>query len=194
MTTATTSKWDRHLRMMLRGAVGGLVAGVIFGVFQMWYLADAGMPANTIIRMIATIVQPDEYFAAGTTSLPIGWAVHVTLSLTYGALLGLVATEFRANASRVALAGFYGLVVYIFNFLLLAPLFYPVFEAANQPFEAVVHVVYGFLLAPFLVKWRGIVRGEDALPPIVARAAVNAAQRGQAPAAPPTTWDPSQLR
>src|SRR5664279_5016458 len=76
MAEATTSKWDSHLRMMLRGAVGGLFAGVIFGMFQMWYLADAGMPANTIIRMIATIVQPDEYFAAGTTLVPIGWAVH----------------------------------------------------------------------------------------------------------------------
>lgn len=160
--------------MMVRGAVGGLAAGVIFGLFQMWYLADAGMPANTIIHMIATIVQPDEYFAAGTTSLAAGWAVHVGLSITYGALLGLLATEFKSNASRVALAGFYGLVVYMFNFLLLVPLFYPVFEIANQPFEAVVHVVYGFLLAPFLVKWRGFTKKEDELPPIVARAAANA--------------------
>jgi hypothetical protein len=176
--------------MMLRGAVGGLFAGVIFGMFQMWYLADAGMPANTIIRMIATIVQPDEYFAAGTTSLTIGWAVHIGLSVTYGALIGLLTTEFKANASRVVLTGFYGLVIYIFNFLLLAPLFYPVFETANQPFEAVVHVVYGFLLAPFLVKWRGFVKHDDKLPPIVAQAAANASQ----PAPRVNSYDQAQLR
>lgn len=190
MTEVPTSKWDSHLRMMVRGAVGGLFAGVIFGAFQMWYLADAGVPADTIIHMIATIVQPDEYFAAGTTSLPIGWAVHLGLSVTYGALLGLLATEFKSNASRVALAGFYGLVIYVFNFLLLVPLFYPVFEIANQPFEAVVHVVYGFLLAPFLVKWRGFSKSSDGLPAIVATAQANANQ----PVPQYTTYNQAQMR
>jgi hypothetical protein len=194
MNDVTKSKWDGHLYMMLRGAVGGLIAGVVFGVFQMWFLADAGLPANTIIHMIATIVQPDEFFAAGTTSLTVGWAVHVSLSITYGALLGLLAAEFRSNSARVALAGFYGLVVYVFNFLLLAPMFYPVFETANQPFEAVVHIVYGFLLAPFLVKWRGFMKNEDQLPPIVARAAANAAADSSQPAHQYTAWDPKQLR
>lgn len=190
MTEGTVSTWDNHSRMMLRGAAGGLFAGVIFGLFQMWYLADAGLPANTIIHMIATIVQPDEYFAAGTTSLAVGWAVHVVLSITYGALLGLLATEFKSNASRVALAGFYGLVVYMFNFLLLVPLFYPVFDIANQPFEAVVHVVYGFLLAPFLVKWRGFTKRDDQLPPIVATAAANAHLANREF----VSYDPAQLR
>lgn len=176
MTEVPTSKWDSHPRMMLRGAIGGLVAGVIFGLFQMWFMVDAGLPADTIIHMIATIVQPDEYFAAGTTSLAVGWAVHVGLSITYGALLGLLAAEFKSNVSRVALAGFYGLVIYMFNFLLLVPLFYPVFSIANQPFEAVVHVVYGFLLAPFLVKWRAFSKPKDEMPAIVARAAANANQ------------------
>ncbi|WP_152649771.1 hypothetical protein [Demequina oxidasica] len=190
MSEAPTSKWDGHLYMMLRGAIGGLVAGVIFGLFQMWFLADAGVPADTIIHMIATIVQPDEYFAAGTTSLAVGWAVHVGLSVTYGALLGLLAAEFKSNASRVALAGFYGLVIYMFNFLLLVPLFYPVFEIANQPFEAVVHVVYGFLLAPFLVKWRGFTKKSDELPAIVAKAAANADQ----PVPEYATYNPAQMR
>ncbi|WP_430867926.1 hypothetical protein [Demequina aurantiaca] len=190
MAEETKSKWDRHGRMTLRGAIGGLVAGVIFGLFQMWFLADAGLPADTIIHMIATIVQPDEFFAAGTTSLAIGWAVHITLSVTYGALLGLIATELKSNASRVALAGIYGLAIYMFNFLLLVPLFYPVFEIANQPFEAVAHIVYGFALAPFLVKWHAAAKQEEQMPAIVARAAANA----DLPAPQPSTWNQGQLR
>ncbi|MEX0914110.1 MAG: hypothetical protein WDZ57_04075, partial [Demequina sp.] len=120
-------KFDSHGAMTVRGAVGGLVAGVIFGVLQMWYLADAGMPATTIIHMIATIVQPEELFYAGETSAVVGWAVHISLSLIYGAFIGLVSAELRSNVTRVSLALFYGLCIFIFNFLVLAPFFYPVF-------------------------------------------------------------------
>jgi hypothetical protein len=194
MTDAKKTNWNTHLRMTLRGAIGGLTAGVIFGGFQMWFLADAGLPADTIIHMIATIVQPDEYFAAGTTSLAVGWAVHVALSVTYGALLGLLSTELRSNVWRVALAGFFGLVVYMFNFLLLAPLFYPIFETANQPFEAVVHMVYGFILAPFVVRWARVPKAEEEYPAIVARAAASAAARGDQPLSEPAPWSRAQLR
>jgi hypothetical protein len=128
-------KMDSHGAMVLRGAIGGLIAGVLFAVLQMWYLADAGLPANMVIHTIATIVQPDEAFYAGETSLAVGWAVHIALSLIYGAFIGLIATELKSNVTRVAIAIFYGLCIFIFNFLVLAPNFYPVFESTNYPFE-----------------------------------------------------------
>lgn len=160
-------KFDTHAWMALRGAIGGLVAGLAFGLLQMWFLADAGLPAHTIIHLIATLVQPDYYFAAGQTSLALGWAIHITLSLAYGAIYGLAATEIQSNVTRMWWAAIYGGMIYLFNFVVLAPLFYGLFTTANQPFEAAVHVVYGALLGPWLVLWRDRGRPEPEEAPIV---------------------------
>ena len=190
----TDSKWDSHGRMAIRGAVAGLVAGVIFGALQMWFLADAGLPANTIIHMIATIVQPDEYFAAGETSLAVGWAVHIGLSIGYGTLFGLLCAELSSNITRVWMSAVYGLAIYMFNFLVLAPFFYPVFEEnANQPFEGTVHVVYGALLSPFLVKWSGRSKNAPTMAPVVAQAERNQGVE-VAPGTPLTRFEPTNLR
>lgn len=188
-----SSRWDTRRYMVLRGAIGGLAAGVLFGLLQMWFLADADLPADTIIHMIATIVQPDEYFATGQTSLAVGWAVHVGLSITYGAIFGLLCSEFESNVTRVWTACVYGAFIYMINFLVLAPLLYPVFQTANQPFEGTVHVVYGALLIPFVVRWSGRrVTSGPALPPI----AVAYERRTTVSAVPatPSTFDPSALR
>ncbi len=187
-------KLDSHLAMTIRGAVGGLIAGTIFGVLQMWYLADAGLPGDTIIHMIATIVQPDELFYAGETSALVGWAVHISLSLIYGAFIGLVATELRSNITRVVLAAFYGLCIFVFNFLILAPYFYPVFEAANIPFEATVHVVYGALIAPFIIMWRGRAKEEPPVAPIVQKWQANGAPVSADPYATVPQFERPNLR
>ncbi len=48
----------------------------------------------------------------------------------------------------MALAGtIYGALLYVVNFLVIAPLAFPIFEMANQPFELVVHVVFGTVLS-----------------------------------------------
>ena len=40
----------------------------------------------------------------------------------------------------------YGAALYVLNFKILTPLAFPVFKMANQPFELVVHIVFGTLL------------------------------------------------
>ena len=190
-----STRWDTRRYMVLRGAIGGLVAGVLFGLLQMWFLADAELPADTIIHMIATIVQPDEYFATGQTSLAVGWAVHVGLSIAYGAIFGLLCSEFESNVTRVWTACVYGAFIYMLNFLVLAPLLYPVFVEANQPFEGTVHVVYGALLIPFVVRWSGrrVTSGPE-LPPIAAAYERRRASAPVSPPAAPATFDPASLR
>jgi uncharacterized membrane protein YagU involved in acid resistance len=205
MREVHANKWDRRRLMTVRGAIGGLIAGLAFILLQMWFLADAEMPANTVIHLIATIVQPDEYFTA-RTSLTVGWLVHIGLSLAYGAILGFAATEMRSNITRVAGASLYGLGIYMFNFLVLAPLFYELFTTANQPFEATVHIVFGALIAPFIVTWTGRhARPEPALAPIVQQWRDNGGQVPQdvdpasanrpiQPLPPHTTFDDRHLR
>lgn len=191
-------RFDTHAWMALRGAIGGLVAGLIFGLIQMWFFADAGMPADTIIHLIATLVQPDSYFAAGQTSLALGWAIHITLSLTYGAIYGLAATEMQSNATRMWGAAVWGGLIYVFNFVILAPLFYGLFTTANQPFELAVHIVYGALIGPWLVLWRE--RGRPAPPeaPVVQqwreRGAPELPTDSTQPLQPHTTFDGKHLR
>lgn len=153
MKVMTWLRQDRHLVLTVRGVVGGLFAGAVFGAFNMWFAADAGLPADTPLHMIATIVQDDAGFAAGTTNASVGLAVHLALSVTYGALFGLFAAELRSNAWRAFAAIVYGVGLYVLNFLILAPAWYPVFQEANQPLEGTVHMLFGALLIPFVVRW-----------------------------------------
>ena len=63
----------------------------------------------------------------------------------------------------MALAGTaYGLLLYVVNFLVLAPLAFTTFQAANQPFELFAHLVFGTLLS-FAFFGSGTRRGEPVL-------------------------------
>lgn len=153
MQAMTWLKQDRHLVLVVRGAIGGLVAGAVFGVLNMWFAADAGLPAATPLHMIATIVQDDARFDAGTTSAGVGLVVHLALSLGYGAIFGLFAAELHSNMTRGIGALVFGAGLYCLNFLILAPHWYPVFQRANQPFEGTVHLLFGAMLIPFIARW-----------------------------------------
>jgi hypothetical protein len=54
------------------------------------------------------------------------------------------------------------LLLYVVNFLVLTPLWFPTFKAANQPFEVFAHMVFGTLLS-FAFFGSGVRRGERAL-------------------------------
>jgi uncharacterized membrane protein YagU involved in acid resistance len=104
----------------------------------------------------------DERQDKGTTSPVLGAVVHLVLSAAFGVAFGLVVPWFRTNGT-VALAGVaYGLLLYLLNFQVLARLFFTTFKMANQPFEVVVHVVFGILLA-FAFFGSGVRRGEPAV-------------------------------
>jgi len=147
---------------VVRGAVGGVVSGAVFIVATMWYVASTGGPAVMPLRMISTVVLGDAAMGKGTTSPALGAIVHIVLSAAFGVAFGLVVPWLRTNAT-VALAGtVYGLVLYLVNFQVLARLFFTTFKMANQPFEVVVHVVFGTLLS-FVFFGSGVRRGE---PPV----------------------------
>ena len=146
---------------LYRGALGGLISGMVFAGVTMWFAATqppgrADMP----LHMIASIVQGGKQAVmAGQTSAAIGVAVHVVLSIAFGVVFALIVPWLRTNGT-VALAGLvYGIALYVVNFLILAPLLFPVFAEANQPFEVLAHLVFGALLALFFFG-SGVRRGE----------------------------------
>ena len=149
-------------RRLVRGAVGGVAAGLVFAAVTMWFAHSTGGKAEMPLRMISTIVKGDQAMAAGTTSPALGVVVHVVLSVLFGMAFALAVPRFGTNGT-VALAGTaYGLLLYVVNFLVLTPLAFTTFGMANQPFEVVAHLVFGTLLS-FAFFGSGVRRGEPAL-------------------------------
>jgi uncharacterized membrane protein YagU involved in acid resistance len=149
-------------RRLLRGAVGGVAAGLVFAAVTMWFADSTGGKAEMPLRMISTIVKGDAAMAAGTTSPAVGVVVHLVLSALFGMAFALVVPRLRTNGT-VALAGtVYGLLLYVVNFLVLTPLVFTTFRMANQPFEVFAHIVFGTLLS-FAFFGSGARRGEPVL-------------------------------
>jgi uncharacterized membrane protein YagU involved in acid resistance len=155
----TTRREETLPARLLRGAVGGVLSGVVFAAVTMWFADSTAGKADMPLRMISTIVKGDKAMAAGTTSVGLGVVVHLVLSVLFGMLFALAVPRLRTNGT-IALAGtLYGALLYVVNFLLLAPLAFTVFRDANQPFELFAHVVFGTLLG-FAFFSSGARRGE----------------------------------
>jgi uncharacterized membrane protein YagU involved in acid resistance len=149
-------------RRLLRGAVGGVVAGMVFAAVTMWFADSTGGKADMPLRMISTIVKGDAAMAAGTTDPAVGVVVHVLLSALFGMVFALAVPWLRSNGTVAAAGTAYGLGLYVVNFLVLTPLAFTTFKGANQPFEVFAHVVFGTLLS-FAFFGSGARRGEPVL-------------------------------
>ncbi len=146
MSTSSSTR-KRVTADLMRGAAGGLVAGMLFAAATMWFVTSLDMPARTPLEMISTIVLGDDAMASGDASSSVGLVVHMVLSMGFGAVFAIVARRLRTNGA-VALAGLaYGGLLYLVNFQILARVAFDTFRMANQPFELVVHLVFGALLA-----------------------------------------------
>ncbi len=133
--------------LVARGVVGGIVAGGLFLAATMWFATSVGDPAKAPLLMMSTLVKGDEAMMAGTASVGLGLAVHLVLSAGFGVVFAVIASRLR-TAGTLATAGVaYGAALYLVNFKVLSPTLFTTFEMANQPFELVVHVVFGALLA-----------------------------------------------
>ena len=136
-------------RRLLRGALAGIVAGIPFAVITMWFAATTGGGWLAPLKLISTIVLGADALEAGTAQPWVGVAVHMVLSALMGIAFALIAPALRTNGT-VALAGtVYGALIYVVNFLIIANTLLPQFQKPNQPFELVMHIVFGTLLSFF---------------------------------------------
>jgi hypothetical protein len=149
-------------RRSLRGAVAGLLAGAAFIAVTMWFASSMGDPAQGPLKMISTIVLGQGALESGTASAGVGLVVHAVLSVAFGIAFGLIAPLLRTNGTAALVGAVYGALLYVVNFLVVAPIAFPVFAMANQPFELVVHIVFGVLLA-FGFYHSGVRRAEPVL-------------------------------
>jgi hypothetical protein len=155
MTSRTDAVSTRPgvMSYVIRGAIGGLVAGAVFIGVTMWFVSTMGNPAVAPFNLISSIVLGADALQNGSASVPLGVAVHVFNSLLFGAILGLVASRLP-NDATIAVAGLvFGLALYIVNFQIIGRFVLPQFQMPNQPFEVFAHLTYGALTAPFVFHW-----------------------------------------
>ncbi len=127
-------------RWALRGAVMGIAAGGFFLIFEMIVAGLMGQSAYDPLRMIAAVILGDGALpvqpAVGLTIVvPVALATHYALSAIYGAVFGVAVVEIGAlRRDRVALVGAaaaFGLLLWLVNFYVIAPIAFPWFSMAD---------------------------------------------------------------
>lgn len=149
-------------RRLLRGAVAGIAAGIPFAVITMWFASTTGGGWGAPLNLISTIVLGAGALEAGTALPWVGVVVHMVISAGMGMAFALIAPMLRTNGA-VALAGTaYGALIYLVNFVVIGNTVLPQFQMPNQPFELVMHIVFGTLLSFFFYS-SGVRRQEPFL-------------------------------
>lgn len=150
-------------RWVIAGLVGGIVAGIIFAMFEMIMAAIMGDGFFAPLMMIGAIVLGEgalpmpEPTIGLSTIVPVGIAVHMVLSMMYGAVFGAVAASvgfLRNNRwMLIGVATVFGFALWIVNFYVVAPVLFPWFGMANPVVQFFAHTfffgtVLGLVLAP----------------------------------------------
>ena len=111
-----------------QGAIAGLIAGLIFAVFEMIMAAILKDAFFGPLRMISGIALGKEALQPSyglATAVIVGIIVHMIDSLIFGAIFGLIvaAVPTLAHSATMLLvaASVYGLALWLVNFYLIAP-------------------------------------------------------------------------
>jgi hypothetical protein len=115
------------------GVVGGIAGGIVFGVL---------MQLMGMIGMVAQLV--------GSTSVAVGWLVHLAISAFIGASFAILFGSMAKAPLKAALFGMaYGIVWWILGGLLIMPaqLGMPVFQFNATAWQSLMgHLLYGLVL------------------------------------------------
>lgn len=126
---------------LMRGALGGIVAGLVMIAINMAYVLSYGgewtLPLETISRLGPVF----------EGSLVSGAIIHVVLSAGFGSVFGAAASRLRSNGVTLLAGLTYGLGLFAVNFLVLAPLFFEPFTNPNMVVQGLAHLVFGVFLA-----------------------------------------------
>ncbi|HUE75372.1 MAG TPA: hypothetical protein VMP10_00985 [Chloroflexota bacterium] len=141
-----------------QSAIGGIITGLSFALFQMVAAAANGESAFAPLRLIAAIAAGPEALAPDyplASAVGIGLSVHLVLSMLFGLLFGVgmvVVPAFEFNATSVILvAALYGFLLWIVNFNLIAPGTFPWFDATDAALQIIAHTIfYGAALGFYL--------------------------------------------
>ncbi len=141
------------------GALTGVLAGLVFALFQViMAAAGVGTPLGELIEMVEGVTTFSGAASAPGIAAPelaIAGLTHLVLSAIYGAVFGAVASKVGAlRNNRVALIGaatVFGLLIWIVNFFVIAPVAFPWFAQTNAVVQFFAHTLfYGTVLGLLL--------------------------------------------
>ncbi|WP_354686829.1 hypothetical protein [Cupriavidus necator] len=149
-------------------ALAGVVAGVVFLVFELLATVMMGRNAWEPLYMIAAIMLgPDILTQAMTFDFGVLIAavvVHFVLAIIYGLILATIMAPFHFDSSigMASLVGaVFGLALYWVNFYGMTA-FFPWFAEARGWVSAIAHIVFGLVAADSYLKLEGrLPRGSD---------------------------------
>lgn len=138
LTPTLVTPWATS-ELVTHGIIGGIVAGIIFALAEMIISVATGGPFFGPLRLISSIalgveaVDPSYPFL---TAGLVGLIVHVLLSALYGVIfVSLLAANKQLQASTGLLllyGSVFGLLLWVVNFLVIAPAAFPQFTEVNQ--------------------------------------------------------------
>jgi uncharacterized membrane protein YagU involved in acid resistance len=149
---ADTSDWIKA------GALGGLVAGLVFAMFEMIMAAilNSSDAFFMPLRMIGAIVLGEQALMPTyglATAAVVGLIVHMMLSIIFGIAFGVIVALIPALAQSTGAllvsASAYGLLIWLVNFYIIARLAgWPWFpDQTNPAVQFVAHTFfYGTIL------------------------------------------------
>ena len=132
---------------MARGVVGGILAGVTFAAVVGWNVTAGDISLRTPFLAISTIVLGDHALNTGEADFAIGVMVHLSISILYGMAFALISSLLRTNGTVALVGALYGAAIYVLDFRVFAPLWFQTFEAFDQSFQLLIHVLYGLVVA-----------------------------------------------
>jgi len=149
--------------LLLRGILGGIVAGIVFLLAEMVMAVALGGDILDPLRVIGSILLstvafvPDYPLAAIAVVAVI---VHLVLSAVYGLIFTYVlayADQLDASPGVLLLYGtIFGLLLWVVNLLIIAPFAFPQFGMINAFWQGfVAHTVfYGTALGGYVAATR----------------------------------------
>ena len=148
-----TGWWIKH------GIIGGIIGAIGMMMAEMIIAAILGMDAFQPPRMIAGMVlgqRAMEPSTPTTTAAPIGMLVHMLLSIIFGLIFAWIVSAvpaLRSTAAVIVAASFYGLLLWLINFYVIAPpagwVWFP--TKTNPVQQFISHVfAYGTVLGIYL--------------------------------------------
>ena len=153
--------WIKH------GIIGGIVGGIGMMMAEMIIAALMGMDAFMPPRMIAGMALGQRAMEPSTplmTAAPVGLLIHMMLSIIYGLILAWLVSiipALRSTAAVIVAASFFGLLLWLGNFYVIAPpagwVWFPTMPNPVQQFIAHTlgfGTVLGVYVDRVLASWR----------------------------------------
>lgn len=121
------------------GIAAGLAGGIVFGALM------------TMMGMMSTIAM-----MVGSSSIAVGWLIHLVISAGYGVLLALI-TRATSAGTTLGVGALYGVALWGLGPLLIMPAMMgmPLFAMNTTAMMSLIgHLMYGVIVAGLLVALR----------------------------------------